>query len=198
MISSSNYLVQLPITIFGVHTTWGSFTFPFSFVLTDLTVRFMGPKLARYAVAVVMIPALLLSYAVSVTFRGGVFQGFEQILSFDPFVARIACASMVAFVVGQLIDTQVFSYLRKLKSWWVAPVTSTVCGGIIDTVVFFGTAFYRSANPFMSENWMQLAFVDFCAKIIVSFALFLPSYYVFLQWIQQKIAKTNEDFGIIV
>ena len=96
VITSSNYLVQLPISIFGFHTTWGAFSFPFIFLATDLTVRIFGAPLARRIILAVMIPALLISYGVSALFYMGEWQGFAALTSFNLFVARIAAASFMA------------------------------------------------------------------------------------------------------
>ncbi len=83
VIISSNYLVQLPITIFGFHTTWGAFSFPFIFLATDLTVRIFGAPLARRIIFAVMIPALLVSYVVSSLFYMGAWQGFAALANFN-------------------------------------------------------------------------------------------------------------------
>lgn len=121
IITSSNYLVQLPISIFGFHTTWGAFTFPFIFLATDLTVRIFGAPLARRIILAVMVPALFISYVIStVTFQGE-WQGFAALTSFNLFVARIAAASFMAYVLGQILDVQVFNRLRQRSAWWVAP-----------------------------------------------------------------------------
>ncbi|WP_176264831.1 queuosine precursor transporter, partial [Salmonella enterica] len=101
VIISSNYLVQLPITIFGFHTTWGAFSFPFIFLATDLTVRIFGAPLARRIIFAVMIPALLVSYVVSSLFYMGAWQGFAALADFNLFVARIAAASFMAYALGQ-------------------------------------------------------------------------------------------------
>ena len=93
IIAASNYLVQLPINLLGLHTTWGAFTFPFIFLATDLTVRIFGAELARRIIGVVMMPALLVSYLLGVLFFEGQYQGSAQLLQFNLFVARIACAS---------------------------------------------------------------------------------------------------------
>ena len=105
VITSSNYLVQLPISIFGFHTTWGAFSFPFIFLATDLTVRIFGAPLARRIILAVMIPALLISYGVSALFYMGEWQGFAALTSFNLFVARIAAASFMAYALGQLQST---------------------------------------------------------------------------------------------
>lgn len=90
IIIASNYLVQLPITLFGWHTTWGAFSFPFIFLATDLTVRLLGKGPARLVIARVMIPALIASYVVSVLFQEAAFRGFSALLEFNTFVARIS------------------------------------------------------------------------------------------------------------
>ena len=108
IIASSNYLVQLPITIFGFHTTWGAFSFPFIFLATDLTVRIFGAGLARKIIQTVMLPALAVSYALSVLFFEGSYQGMGNLAEFNLFVARIALASFMAYLVGQFMDVVVF------------------------------------------------------------------------------------------
>ena len=114
IIASSNYLVQLPIEIAGVHTTWGAFSFPFIFLATDLTVRIFGSLLARRIILYAMLPALVISYLLSVLFNAGDFLGLAQITQFNLFVARIACASFMAYLLGQILDISVFSRLRQL------------------------------------------------------------------------------------
>lgn len=121
VIISSNYLVQLPITIFGFHTTWGAFSFPFIFLATDLTVRIFGAPLARRIIFAVMIPALLVSYVVSSLFYMGAWQGFAALANFNLFVARIAAASFMAYALGQILDVHVFNRLRQNRRWWLAP-----------------------------------------------------------------------------
>ncbi|RXS24857.1 hypothetical protein ER611_09345, partial [Streptococcus pyogenes] len=96
VITSSNYLVQLPISIFGFHTTWGAFSFPFIFLATDLTVRIFGAPLARRIIFAVMVPALVISYGISALFYMGEWQGFAALGTFNLFVARIAIASFMA------------------------------------------------------------------------------------------------------
>lgn len=126
VITSSNYLVQLPISIFGFHTTWGAFSFPFIFLATDLTVRIFGAPLARRIILAVMIPALLISYGVSALFYMGEWQGFAALTSFNLFVARIAAASFMAYALGQILDVHVFNRLRQNRRWWLAPTASTL------------------------------------------------------------------------
>lgn len=120
VITSSNYLVQLPISIFGFHTTWGAFSFPFIFLATDLTVRIFGAPLARRIIFAVMVPALAISYGISALFYMGEWQGFAALGTFNLFVARIAVASFMAYALGQILDVHVFNRLRQSRRWWLA------------------------------------------------------------------------------
>ncbi|MBS7351302.1 MAG: 7-cyano-7-deazaguanine/7-aminomethyl-7-deazaguanine transporter [Comamonas sp.] len=181
LIIASNYLVQLPITLWGWHTTWGAFSFPFIFLLTDLTVRLLGKHSARRVIARSMLPALLASYAVSVLFQDGVFGSFAALHSFNSFVFRIALGSFLAYALGQLLDVQVFDRLRLLRQWWVAPAAAAVVGQAIDTLVFFSVAFWRSSDPFMATHWVEIALVDYAIKLLVSLLVFVPLYGAALQ-----------------
>lgn len=176
IIIASNYLVQLPITLFGWHTTWGAFSFPFIFLATDLTVRLLGKRPARQVIARVMLPALLASYVVSVLFQEGAFRGLGALGEYNEFVLRISVASFLAYVLGQVLDIQVFDRLRQLPQWWIAPTASTVLGNLLDTFAFFSVAFWRSDNPFMAEHWVEIATVDYGVKLAVSLMLFVPLY----------------------
>lgn len=186
IIAASNYLVQLPFTLFGFHTTWGAFSFPFIFLATDLTVRLFGKGPARSIILRVMLPALLVSYVVSVVFPRGSFAGIEALSEWNLFVARIALASFLAYVIGQLLDVQVFDRLRQL-SWWVAPVCSTVLGNLADTFAFFFAAFYNSPDPFMAANWVEIAAVDYAIKLAISLLFFLPLYGLLLAWLTRRL-----------
>ena len=176
IIIASNYLVQLPITLFGWHTTWGAFSFPFIFLATDLTVRLLGNGPARRVIAQVMVPALVASYVVSVLFHQGAFAGFSALGEFNLFVFRIAVASFLAYAFGQILDIQVFDRLRRLRQWWIAPSASTIFGNLLDTFLFFSIAFWHSDDPFMAANWVEIASVDYVIKLIISLALFVPLY----------------------
>ncbi|BDX19246.1 7-cyano-7-deazaguanine/7-aminomethyl-7-deazaguanine transporter [Halopseudomonas aestusnigri] len=187
IIIASNYLVQLPITLFGYHTTWGAFSFPFIFLATDLTVRLLGKQAARRVIARVMLPALVASYVVSVVFQEGSYRGIDALLSFNDFVLRISLASFVAYVIGQLLDIQVFDRLRRIKAWWIAPSLSTVLGNLADTFAFFSVAFWHSSNPFMAEHWVEIATVDYAIKLLISMLLFLPLYGVLLRTLMNRL-----------
>ncbi len=192
IITSSNYLVQLPVAIFGFHTTWGAFTFPFIFLATDLTVRIFGAPLARRIILAVMVPALMVSYGISSLFYQGQWQGFNALGEFNLFVARIACASFMAYALGQILDVQVFNRLRRGRRWWVAPTVSTLFGNLSDTLAFFFIAFYQSTDPFMAAHWVEIAIVDYTFKLLISLLLFLPIYGVLLNMLLKKLRRATE------
>ena len=189
IIIASNYLVQLPITLFGWHTTWGAFSFPFIFLATDLTVRLIGKHAARVVIARVMLPALVASYVVSVLFHEGAFGGLASLCEFNLFVFRIAVASFLAYAFGQLLDIQVFDRLRKMRQWWVAPTASTIFGNLLDTFLFFSVAFWHSDDPFMAANWVEIATVDYVIKLTISLILFVPLYGMLLSAIVRALPQ---------
>ena len=169
IIAISNYLVQFPINIFGLDYTIGTFTFPIIVLATDLTVRLSNATNARKVVGYAFIPAFIISY---------VFADF-----------RIAIASVLAYSIGQMLDVFVFSKVRdrvgddgfNLSSYWyLAPVVSTFFAQLIDTYLFYGVAFYNSADDFMRENWDLIAFNDFILKLVVCYLAFLPIYVLIL------------------
>ena len=192
IIASSNYLVQIPFVLFGFHTTWGAFTFPFVFLTTDLTVRIFGATLARRIIAGVMIPALIISYLISVLFYQANWSGLETLLSYNHFVARIALASFLAYVVGQILDIVVFNRLRQNKKWWIAPVVSSFFGNAIDTLAFFTTAFYRSSDVFMADHLPEIAALDYAFKMLISALFFLPAYGLLLKYLLKRLAQTPQ------
>ncbi len=196
VIASSNYLVQIPFTVLGFHTTWGAFTFPFIFLATDLTVRVLGARLARRIIFLVMIPSLIVSYMLSVIFAQGQFQGAEALTSLNWFVARIAIASLMAYLLGQILDVQVFNRLRQMKQWWIAPAASTIFGNGLDTLAFFGIAFYQSPDAFMAQHWQEIALADYSFKLFISIGLFIPMYGVLLAYLVKKITAVKPDFKL--
>lgn len=190
IIIASNYLVQLPIDLFGFHSTWGAFSFPFIFLATDLTVRLIGKNEARSVIARAMIPALFASYIVSVLFHEGQFNGWNALTEFNSFVFRIAFASFAAYVLGQLLDVQVFDRIRQSYSqWWLAPAAASVFGQALDTLAFFGIAFWHSSNEFMAAHWTEIAVVDYVIKLLVSLLFFVPVYGVVLNAIVRQMKR---------
>ena len=153
----SNYLVQFPIKQFGLSEilTYGAFTYPVTFLITDLANRAYGKLVARKVVYVGFIIGVLLTLFVSTN--------FEDIISI-----RIAIGSGIAFFVAQNLDVQIFDRLRR-KSWFIAPITSSSLGSIADTFLFFSIAFYATGIP-----WLTLAFGDLAVKLFIALAMLIP------------------------
>ncbi|MCK9515326.1 MAG: 7-cyano-7-deazaguanine/7-aminomethyl-7-deazaguanine transporter [Ottowia sp.] len=190
IIIASNYLVQLPVDIFGLHSTWGAFSFPLIFLATDLTVRLLGKQVARRIIAHVMLPALVASYVVGALFQEGRFAGWGSLLQFNSFVFRIALASFAAYALGQLLDVQVFDRIRqRARRWWLAPAGSAVLGEALDTAVFFSVAFWHSSNPFMAANWMEIGAVDYAIKLGASLVFFVPAYGMLLSALMRRLGR---------
>lgn len=189
IIALSNFLVQLPVSVFGLKTTWGAFTFPFIFLATDLTVRLTGAKTARRIIFRAMFPALLVSYLVTVLFRDGQWMGFASLTTFNLFVFRIAVASFSAYVLGQIMDVFVFHRLRQKPVWWYAPVASGIVGNLLDTIAFFSIAFYKTSDAYLADNLVEIAAVDYGYKLLISALFFLPLYKIILTRIVARIKK---------
>ena len=193
VIAASNYLVQIPFQVIGLHTTWGTFSFPFVYLATDLTVRVFGKVQARKIIFLTMIPALIISYLVSILFFDGKFQGLGVLNEFNLFVFRIAFASFIAYLAGQLLDVKVFSRLRDHNRWWVAPSASTILGNLLDTILFYSIAFWASSDAFMALHWPEIAVVDYGFKVTVSILLFLPAYGVVLNLLTDAMMRKAEN-----
>lgn len=178
IVVASNILVQFPVDvkISGYNLadilTWGAFTYPIAFLVTDLTNRSLGAQKARAVVIAGFIIAVGLSFKLA--------------------VPRIAIASGSAFLTAQLLDISVFNRLRQLQ-WWRAPLVSSVFGSSLDTAVFFSLAFAASFAflgpnvPFLVEQapvlglfaieaprWVSLAIGDFIVKMLIAMAMLVP------------------------
>ncbi|HIP75988.1 MAG TPA: 7-cyano-7-deazaguanine/7-aminomethyl-7-deazaguanine transporter [Psychromonas hadalis] len=197
IICASNYLVQIPFQLFGLHTTWGALSFPFVYLATDLTVRIFGQQHARKIIFKAMLPALIISYVVGVLFYQGAFQEWSAMAGFNSFVFRIAFASFAAYLVGQLLDITIFSKLRKRKTWWLAPTASTIFGNLVDSIVFFTIAFYASSDAFMATRWPEIATVDYGFKLLFSLGLFLPAYGVLLKVLAKRITLDGDVATVV-
>lgn len=180
IICLSNTLVQYPFTVFGLHTTWGAFSYPLIFVLTDLSTRLSGQQQARQIIFIAMLPALLCSYLISNYYAE------NHWLAYNSVVLRIALASFCAYLVGQLLDITIFQGLRRLKQWWVAPAVSNIFGNIFDTYCFFFIAFYQGENAFLSAHWTELARVDLVVKLLIGLLSFVPLYGLILKRILRQ------------
>lgn len=178
IVVASNILVQFHLTgvLFGIALgdllTWGAFTYPVAFLVTDLANRQFGPAIARRIVFVGFVVGVALSFWLS-----------------DP---RIAIASGSAFLIGQLLDISVFNELRR-KTWWKAPLAASMVGTVIDTVLFFSLAFapfFAFIGPNIdfavapapilgvmateAPRWISWALGDLVVKIVVGVVLLLP------------------------
>ncbi len=153
----SNYLVQFPVQQFGLSEllTYGAFTYPVTFLITDLANRAYGKNVARKVVYVGFIIGILLTLLISTNFK-------------DIISIRIAIGSGLAFFIAQNLDVQVFDQLRK-KSWFVAPLTSSTLGSITDTFLFFSIAFYATGIP-----WVTLALGDLFVKLFITILMLIP------------------------
>ena len=157
IVLTSNYLVQFPIKYFGLSEilTYGAFSYPITFLITDLANRAYGKIIARKVVYIGFVVGILLTLFVSTNFT-------------DIISIRIAIGSGVAFFIAQNLDVQIFDRLRR-KSWYVAPLTSSTIGSITDTFLFFSIAFYASGVP-----WVTLALGDLIVKLIITLTMLIP------------------------
>ena len=157
IIALSNYLVQFPIKYMNLQDlfTYGAFSYPVAFLITDLANRRYGKIIARKIVYIGFVLGLVLTLYFSID--------FSNLIS-----KRIAAGSGIAFLIAQLLDVQVFDKLRK-KVWFVAPLVSSLIGSIIDTFLFFSIAFYGTG-----VNWVTLSFGDLFVKIFVALVMLIP------------------------
>ena len=157
VVVASNYLVQFPIQYFGLSEilTYGAFSYPITFLISDLANRAYGKVVARKIVYVGFAIGILLTLFASTNFS-------------DIISVRIAIGSGVAFFIAQNLDIQIFDYLRK-KVWFVAPLTSSILGSVTDTLLFFSIAFYATGIP-----WVSLAFGDLAVKLLIALTMLIP------------------------
>ena len=157
VVLSSNYLVQFPINYYGLNEilTYGAFSYPIAFLITDLANRSFGKIVARKLVYF----GFLLGIGFTILFS----TNFSDLISI-----RIAIGSGVAFLTAQLLDVQIFDNLRR-KKWFVAPLTSSLIGSTVDTFIFFFISFYETNVP-----WFTLALGDLSVKIFVAMIMLIP------------------------
>ena len=157
----SNYLVQFPIQYFGLSEilTYAAFSYPITFLITDLANRSYGLKNARKIVYIGFFLGILLTLFFSTN--------FDDLISI-----RIAFGSGVAFIVAQLLDVKIFDNLRK-KTWYIAPLTSSFFGSLVDTILFFFISFYKTGIP-----WTTLAIGDFSVKLLIALLMLIPFRYL--------------------
>lgn len=177
LLTLSNVLVQYPFTFLGFHTTWGAFSYPAIFILTDLTTRILGADVARRVIFRCMLPGLMISYLFASFIEGPASSCWHGI---HIMPARIAFACFTAYTVGQLLDIRVFQRYREHSSWWLAPALSSTVGNLIDTLIFSSVAFYHCSHPFLSLHWPEIAATDMFFKTLISLIAFVPIYGIIL------------------
>ena len=157
IVLASNYLVQFPIKYYGLEEilTYGAFSYPIAFLITDLANRSYGKVVARKIVYIGFIIGIVFTLFFSTNFA-------------DLISVRIAIGSGTAFLVAQLLDVQIFDKLRK-KKWFVAPLTSSLIGSTVDTFLFFSISFYATGIP-----WVTLSLGDLSVKVLVALLMLIP------------------------
>ena len=157
VVLSSNYLVQFPINYYGLSEilTYGAFSYPVAFLITDLANRFYGKFVARKIVYIGFFIGIIFTLLFSTDFA-------------DLISIRIAIGSGVAFITAQLLDIQIFDRLRK-NEWFIAPLTSSFIGSTVDTFLFFSISFYATGVP-----WITLSLGDLAVKLFVSLVMLIP------------------------
>ena len=157
VVLASNYLVQFPIKHYGLEEilTYGAFSYPIAFLITDLANRSFGKIVARKIVYIGFTIGILFTLIFSTNFT-------------DLISIRIAIGSGAAFLIAQLLDVQIFDQLRQ-KKWFVAPLTSSLIGSTIDTFLFFFISFYGTGIP-----WITLSLGDLTVKFFVALIMLIP------------------------
>ena len=157
IVLASNFLVQFPIKYYGLEEilTYGAFSYPMAFLITDLANRSYGKYTARKIV--------YFGFTIGILFTLFFSTNFSDFIS-----VRIAIGSGTAFIVAQLLDVQIFDKLRRNK-WFIAPLTSSFASSIIDTFLFFSISFYGTGI-----NWITLSFGDLVVKIFVALLMLIP------------------------
>ena len=157
VVLSSNYLVQFPIKHYKLEEilTYGAFSYPIAFLITDLANRSYGKIVARKIVYI--------GFVIGISFTLLFSTNFADLIS-----VRIAIGSGTAFLVAQLLDVQIFDQLRK-KKWFVAPLTSSFIGSTVDTFLFFSISFYATGIP-----WVTLSLGDLSVKILAALLMLIP------------------------
>ncbi len=173
VVTLSNYLVQFPVNYFDLQNllTYGAFSYPIAFLITDLSNRWYGKNIAKKIV--------YLGFAIGVFLTLYFSTNYSDLISI-----RIAIGSGTAFLVAQLIDVNIFDKLRD-KIWFAAPLTSSLIGSTIDTFLFFSISFYGTGT-----NWVTLSFGDLFVKILIALIMLIP-FRILLLKIKENPTKKN-------
>ena len=177
VVALSNYLVQFPVNFFGLEQllTYGAFSYPVAFLITDLSNRRYGKNIA--------------SKIVYLGFALGIFLTLYFSTNYSDLISiRIAIGSGTAFLVAQLIDVHIFDKLRK-KIWFLAPLASSLIGSSIDTFLFFSISFYGTGI-----NWITLSFGDLFVKIFIALIMLIP-FRLLLSHIQE-VSSVNKKISV--
>ena len=177
VVAISNFLVQFPVNYLGLENilTYAAFTYPITFLITDLANRKYGKIIARRVVYFGFFIGIILTLYFSTN--------FEDLISI-----RIAIGSGAAFLVAQLLDVRVFDLLRK-KMWFIAPLSSSLLGSLIDTFLFFSISFYNTDVP-----WITLAMGDFIVKVLISLIMLIPFRLLLNKTIPDEIHLSGKPF----
>ena len=177
VVLASNYLVQFPIKYYGLEgiLTYGAFSYPIAFLITDLSNRRYGKNIAKKIV--------YLGFALGVFLTLYFSTNYSDLISI-----RIAIGSGIAFLTAQLIDVSIFDKLRK-KKWFIAPLTSSLFGSTIDTFLFFFISFYGTGI-----NWITLSLGDLCVKVLVALIMLIP-FRLFIFYIQE-ISSSEKKISV--
>ena len=177
IVTLSNYLVQFPVNYFGLKNilTYGAFSYPIAFLITDLANRKYGKSSAKKIVYVGFLLGVFLTLYLSTNYS-------------DLISIRIAFGSGAAFLFAQLVDVHIFDKLRK-KIWFVAPLLSSLLGSTIDTFLFFSISFYGTGI-----NWITLSFGDLCIKIFVALIMLIP-FRISISYIQE-VSKMEKKISV--
>ena len=177
LVAVSNFLVQCPVNYFGMESllTYAAFTYPITFLITDLANRKYGKFIARRIVYLGFLTGVLLTLYFSTN--------FEDLISI-----RIAIGSGTAFLFAQLLDVSIFDILRKRK-WFVAPLTSSLLGSIVDTFLFFSISFYNTDVP-----WISLALGDFIVKLLITLLMLIPFKILLKKTMPSEVRFSGKSF----
>ena len=177
VVALSNYLVQFPIKYFSLENllTYGAFSYPVAFLITDLSNRRYGKNIAKKIVYLGFTLGIVLTLYFSTNYS-------------DLISIRIAIGSGTAFLVAQLIDVHIFDRLRK-KVWFIAPLASSLIGSSIDTFLFFSISFYGTG-----VHWLTLSFGDLSVKIFVALVMLIP--FRLLLYRIQEISSINKKISV--
>ena len=177
LVAISNFLVQFPVNYFGMESilTYAAFTYPITFLITDLANRKYGKFIARRIVYLGFLTGVLLTLYFSTN--------FEDLISI-----RIAIGSGTAFLFAQLLDVSIFDILRKRK-WFVAPLTSSLLGSIVDTFLFFSISFYNTTVP-----WISLALGDFIVKLLITLLMLIPFKILLKKTMPSEVQFSGKSF----